>query len=806
MSTPAWNGCTIRTKSDGGFEIISPTGAPLLETADSVKTTQKPRGPQRVPTTVIRDDDLVQFEVLGRCRFLANGVDKLNSLKANKGGQRDWTRLKEELKAKPLRGSSTTAQAAYLGFAMDMRGPVFMRKETPKTPRGQQPIEGRVHPGVNCNNLKGIVTKSEPAQTMTGQAVIPHYLLTVPANLKAAKKLVSGAPLEECWTTPQAQVHYTYTTDRLIENIEKGKVLTPPAVVSPTPPPNIKPGMSLAGLRQNPAEPEGPTNKPLSEVLYVMDHSDMRMERWMQVRRSEGGAYQAVPEIFLAAGIVYTPHYLRFPEYMGLSEFPHPFRFIYRALETDQAYLGESIKMTDIDQGLVMDLMKKVTSRIPGLSALDVMKIKPWMMPGSKMPPMFGEGVYPIDKVQLALTGLENVRLYGLDDYGRPAESKGNTPLMERARNPSIGMVKILRPKYVNETTPLQGRPVPMPTVSSPGLFLPPDCMFPLWKQNKARGSADPVSMHSVSPSQWTIAPMGWTEWDCQLENYVPGPAMCARAEAARRHYEQLTEEGYIAVLKSDMIVGPNLLWMPRDWEPVKLADITRAPPRVIFGPESRRYSRTPSEPRHRSVSYAPEGDESPALVVIPDSPNYGPLLEAWSKVPERAHWAWKDGLERLKALPVGGRSDSILRQLKSDTYGEEVKDHKIIQERLGAITELTGVSDQDITVTLPEAFGRMLGLAPATGPLPDLWSLHYLSQARKDKERQPEALLISSILGYLKDGKYRPESVPELLPLIQESVNDLLALLVANQIHCQKWMGDQWANYNAPESIVLDP
>ncbi|KAL7952071.1 hypothetical protein V8C42DRAFT_25794 [Trichoderma barbatum] len=169
----------------------------------------------------------------------------------------------------------------------------------------------------------------------------------------------------------------------------------------------------------------------------------MGLERWMQMKEAEGTSIQLVPEISLAACIIYTPHWLRWPEYTGLSEFPHPFRFIYRALNTDQPYLGESIKMTDIDQGFVMDLMNKVTSRIHGLSALDAV----------------------------------------------------------------------------------------------------------------------------------------------ELENYVPAQVMCIRAEFERHHYERLTNEGYIAVNRCDMLVGPNLLWSPRDWDPIRLTDITQAPLRVIYGP-----------------------------------------------------------------------------------------------------------------------------------------------------------------------------------------------------------------------------
>lgn len=169
-------------------------------------------------------------------------------------------------------------------------------------------------------------------------------------------------------------------------------------------PQDINPGASVSGLRQDKTQPESRENKLLSQVLpntkilsrlpvdrtrsgftfflppiealefppelirilkdflekylndlmtlrtcliacYIfkqaIEHSDMLMERFMQMRRAKGGAYQLVPEIRPVACLIYTPHWLRFPEYMGLTEYLHPFRFIYRELDTDYAYLGE---------------------------------------------------------------------------------------------------------------------------------------------------------------------------------------------------------------------------------------------------------------------------------------------------------------------------------------------------------------------------------------------------------------------------------------------------------------------------------
>ncbi|QYS98696.1 hypothetical protein H0G86_005864 [Trichoderma simmonsii] len=345
---------------------------------------------------VIDDGDLVTFDVVSRCCFLGNGVDKATSRKTNKDGQRDWERLKEELRGKRNADGKTIVTAYYLGFSMDMRRPAFMRHQAPKTRKGETRVPGRVHDQISENNLGGLVIKSELASTITGRAIIPHYLMTVKENLLAAKRLVSGVPLEDVFNTPDALAHYNDAIETLIRNLENGKALNPPALITPHERQGVRAGTSISGLF--PADPTACPGKRLSDVvchtrlltqstreqgptgfrfclppievlkfppellrildefikLYpgdlidprvaligcfifqgIMEHTEMQMGKYFQIRKAAKEPYQAVPEQSLTATIIYTPHYLRWPEYMGLTEFPHPFRFIFRALDTD---------------------------------------------------------------------------------------------------------------------------------------------------------------------------------------------------------------------------------------------------------------------------------------------------------------------------------------------------------------------------------------------------------------------------------------------------------------------------------------
>lgn len=120
---PSWHLLSFRIKDDGGYEIVSPTQALLVEMADKPKTTMKSRTPDTNNIVeVIHDEDLMVVEIIGRCRFMANGVDKATSRKAGKDAPRDWDRLKDELKGKKNADGKTIVTAYYLGISMDLRG------------------------------------------------------------------------------------------------------------------------------------------------------------------------------------------------------------------------------------------------------------------------------------------------------------------------------------------------------------------------------------------------------------------------------------------------------------------------------------------------------------------------------------------------------------------------------------------------------------------------------------------------------------------------------------------------------------
>ncbi|KAK4083721.1 uncharacterized protein Triagg1_1383 [Trichoderma aggressivum f. europaeum] len=337
-------------------------------------------------------------------------------------------------------------------------------------------------------------------------------------------------------------------------------------------------------------------------------------------------------------------------------------------------------------------------------------------------------------------------------------------------------------------------------------MFLEPDYFFPLFKENPARNRVVPQTVRSPPPSQWTIAPSARPNWHYQLERIIPPEILGVRAEIARLHYEKMIEGGYITINKSDMLVGPNLLLSPRDWEPLTAADVTHAPPRVFYGPNSRRNTSSVSETTCTLRSSYGDICHSPEPRATFDCPLYGPFLRAWSNAPDRVHWAWKAGLERLQSLPEGERSEAALRKLNGDAGDAEKHDYRLLSERVDAMNELRALSDQDLLVTLPGIFGRILGLAPPTNlVLSDHWEYHYSIEALNHGGREAESERISDMLRQLKRAKYAYNFPSQNTATVQQKFRELLNFFENDASRFGRWMEPRWVEFRPVRPIVLD-
>lgn len=708
----------------------------------------------------------------------------------------------------------TIIDSVYLGFGSSMQGPVFARKDTIIKPERNE---------VSRFNLKGICLKSEPEATIVGQGVIPHFSMTTKVNLNAAKNLVHGTPLEDICKRSSSIKRFFDDTAQFIRDLTAGNALVPYMREKPHSGPEAGPGTDLSGMLEYNQRPEGNGNRRLSEVtcsaslltrdtgygpsgfsytvpytqaleypgelllmlkefalkhprdllplrtlllachlwVDVMDHHEMRMERFMETRKRNSKLFQSVPEVPLAAFLIYYQHWLKWTEWMGLAKYPHPFRFVQRALETDLHNEGMGVDMESIDQERVSVLMNQATTRVSFLDARERVKILPSAMPGTRMPPLFSPDIlrYP-NRIQMALTGLVNLSHYGLHFYTRPKRPQDNRHFRVQAMDRSSRYAIIRQSKHINSalsTSP--GRPLPTRQDSSHGVFAVLKDVFPQWKANTARNITMPPT---------AAMNIGISALDYNLEDWLPPHVLSRITQMHRTHYEKLVEMGYVSVNgDNEMRVGHNLLWTPKEMKPLGPEDFRKAPPKVIYGPMAARRSVTPSEWDFDSASVA-----SPPPEPTFDYPNYNGLLAAWSRVPARAHWAWKEGLEQLKSLAEGNRPEMELRKLVTAAIDAEERDYEILNQRLWAMLEMTPLSDNDLFTVLPMAFGRWLGFPPPTVYVSDLWEEYFIPLGVE--QNVPAVFYVSTILNHLRNAKYSPTAIAMLKPEVQTYFDSL--------------------------------
>jgi hypothetical protein len=707
MNKKKWMGCLVREKSDGGFEIVLSNSTVLMETEDLLRTMMKPSRTSSGQEEVIRDDEFVQFEMLGRCRFLVEGIDKSSSQKTNKKSVADL--LKNLNAGQPLNpyAHSMPYTNLRLKAGIDLSG-MLQDDQKPKSTQNRPLSE------VTCN--ADLLVRHDQSNCTSGftYSVPCTEALEYPAELLSMLKDFALQHVNDILPLRCMLLAYHLWTD-------------------------------------------------------IMDSHDLRLERYLTKAFSAGSNHLRVPDVSLAAFIIYFPHWIKWPECMGLAEYPHPFRFVNRAMESDLVNQGIGVDAEKLDEERAYALMSQITTRVPLMDTVERVSVMPHSMPGSRMPPMFGADTrHGPEAIPLALTGLVNVNFYGLASYARPKEYKtgpnrGLPWVNRQSRYVSVGL-----PKFVNEavfTAP--GKPVGMPQVPSQGHYVKMDHMRPYWKPNNARHIAGP-SFEKTS--------LDLLEWNYRLEDYVPASILSRMTMTARLHYQKLTKDGHVSVNgRTEMVVGPNLFWTPRNMRPITQEDLERPPERIIYGPDAARRSPTPSV-----ISLGSRSRVTFALSPEPpreiDSPHYENLLEAWTRMPEKAHWSWKEGLVKLRDLPVGSRTEIALRKLVTEAVEGEARDVNTLSKRLMSMGDMDPLTDNDLLTIIPLAFGRLLGLEPPSATLVDVWNDHFMQLAAD--HRAPEAICVLTILGHLKTVKYAPRMIDLLQPEVHNCFDKLKSLM----------------------------
>ncbi|KAM0253979.1 hypothetical protein ACHAQJ_006992 [Trichoderma viride] len=837
-TTTDWKGFKIQDALNGGFSVLSPTNVILMETESPLKATSRNTGRDGTSESFVDEAELLQFKVLGRCRHMYH-TEKF-SFDTMTGGQNSKRSLTGEIQGC---GTPRTIEAAYIGFGMDMEGPVFARMDAGN---GIDPADHARF------TLKGMALKAEPSDrwvpnTTVGLATIPHYGVTIKENLQALKNLVNGEPVNNIFDDERLAEQFRLMALLQINCLIKGEciysIMKRRAYTSR----QFPPGADVHGQLQDNSKPPGKGNRflshiicdaeilardsndpspsgymypaPLTEALeypqelisllvkfaheYPNDilplrtlllachlwydttqHPNYQLEKFMQEKKKAEQTYCRVPLISLAVCLVYFQHWVRWVQWMALAEFVHPFRFFKKALETDLRYDGLSVTSEDIDESKVAALMQQVTTRVPLIDPNHRVYLLPCMMPGTRMPPLYNlAGCRWPHKIELSLTGLTNIHYYGFDRYARPDRTQdAGRAQFERPSK----YVNVILPKYVNGILP---KPF--------GTSLPSQ-QEPVPSENNTRSLLSDIELQTMFP-HWKPNKARATvnlppllikcippSWDRKLDEYIPQHILQGFIQKHRYQFERLVNEGRITVNGSNkMMVDSDLMWVAQGTRSPNAKDFEKPPARYLCGPDVRFRDATPSTvySEHESVVE----NETPE----PDDQRYQSLMEDWSKVPDGVHWAWIDGLSQLKSLLQGGRQESVLRQLVTDAQQQEQNDHKMLRGTLCAMEGLQTLSDGDLDTKIPLLFGRLLGLQPPGNRVSDIWYDHFVPLATGSVLQV--AFVVCRIMAGLRNTRYRPEQIETLRPRMESLTNELIALL--QERFPKDWFGE-WQRF----------
>ncbi|KAK2019020.1 hypothetical protein LZ32DRAFT_299564 [Colletotrichum eremochloae] len=130
------------------------------------------------------------------------------------------------------------------------------------------------------------------------------------------------------------------------------------------------------------------------------------------VGRSKLKSHQ-VPRVELATWLVYSPHFVRVHETLGLALYQHPFRFTARHITSDVDFFGPEARVPteNIAEGEVLAIIDEM-----GITMADFEKVLPSSWPGTRLDWPGNHGLAPTPQHQRSLA-LPDVYLVGHPGY-----------------------------------------------------------------------------------------------------------------------------------------------------------------------------------------------------------------------------------------------------------------------------------------------------------------------------------------------------------------------------------------------------
>ncbi|KAL6816605.1 hypothetical protein J3E69DRAFT_99299 [Trichoderma sp. SZMC 28015] len=522
-----WRGFTLYSQPNGRIVIFSPTGVPLLESAESPLRTNRTRPDPSGLNAVVGDvpsHEIFTTKVYARCCHMWDPEKFLPNAPNPEGSDLN---LYQQI-AGYMKDGEYCVDATFVGYDMLLKGLVFLRKAN----------ENGQH-NVSDFNLNGNEFRLEPRGLSVGMYFVPAIGITSAANLVILKRWTNGESASRLFLSNRRSMSNKARVDEIkrhcqfaAQSLSEGRF--PMAVVHE---PFHDPTGELRGgdpgyvLRHPDAPhslPENPSRRdltadatllhrersqpsgfvyraPLIEALIypeellevlrqfasrypfdilVMRNMKLALHLWADIINDKD--YQLEPaftdsctnetildpitRISLAKFLVYYSHLIKWPRAMKLAEFLHPFRFVKKASATDVSYLGQDLIVNDddIDEDRVLELMTHITSSCPTVGVNDRVTIYPCMLPGTDIPALSRlRCPYP-NRIEIALTGLENVEFMGLPRYVQRPDAP------DRAI-----MAKIMIPASLND---LLQNPLTEPVDFEGTQIFKRRPVFPAWK------------------------------------------------------------------------------------------------------------------------------------------------------------------------------------------------------------------------------------------------------------------------------------------------------------------------------------
>ncbi|PTB67158.1 hypothetical protein BBK36DRAFT_1159095 [Trichoderma citrinoviride] len=468
---------------------------------------------------------------------------------------------------------------------------------------------------------------------------------------------------------------------------------------------------------------------------------------WMDIQASPNLALETfaetgqspapVPNISLACMILLYGHWLKWTHLMQLDEHPHPFRWMQKAFLAD--FWEEQLGPADLDQEKIKALMEGVGTTVPAMDMSYRVRIFPCCMPGASSGHLHNlAGDEGPSRTALALTGLPDVNLMGLQSYELPTQWIANHQLKTVLWPRSLDNLIPSSPRfeYPEEQAPKTGKP---------------KTMAPTWSSvTGARGC-------------WGFAPMPFP-----TVPPIPGPVIVkGKKVMAPADYREFLRQTRIHYFKAACFIharGPCDLTVdlygrltPVGMLPLTAADMSMSVPRTFcfsnfagcryLGPLRAMEGLWGEwiKEEQKKIQW-----KSPAGRV--DSEAYDELLTLWTAIPQVCHSLWYTGLEQLKfAKREGATTEALLVFLGQCLYWD-ARDRACIAYMGTRVMNGSIPSGNELSYKLPTALGRCLGIDTGLLPkdTPNLWNEKYVPLA--GDKLAGVALDISKLLDHLQE------------------------------------------------------